>query len=101
MKYIIKENQADKLSSFFESKVNEMGIEDLCRVEISRMATKKEISFVVDLYIDENFKNKLYDTGRPIRIHLDYIEYQIKQMLKQYGDFRFVFYEYETDCNSN
>lgn len=99
MKYIIKENQIDKLSSFFQSKIDEMDIEGLCYAKISKMATKKEIAFVVDLYLDENYKVRLYDTGRPIRIHLDYIEYQIKQMLKQYGDFRFVFYEYEIDCS--
>jgi hypothetical protein len=101
MKYIIKENQIDSLSAYFQSKLNEMEIEGLCRAEISRMATTKEISFVVDLYIDENFGKRLYDTGRPIRIHYDYIAYQIKQMLRVYGEFRFVFYEYLIDCNSN
>lgn len=101
MKYIIKENQVDKLSSFFQSKIDEMEIEGLCRAEISRMVTKKEISFVVDLYLDENYKVKLYDMGRPIRIHLDYIAYRIKQMIKQYGNFRLVFYEYEIKCDNS
>lgn len=101
MKYIIKENQIDKLSSFFQSKIDEMDIEGLCHAEISKMATKKQISFVVDLYLDENYKVRLYDAGRPIRIHFDYIAYRIKQKINEYGDFKLNFYEYEVDCPKN
>ena len=99
MKYIIKENQVDKLSSYFQSKIDEMDIEGLCYAKISKMATKKEIAFVVDLYLDEDYKVRLYDTGRPIRIHFDYIAYRIKQKIKEYGDFKLNFYEYEIDCS--
>jgi hypothetical protein len=99
MKYIIKENQIDKLSSFFQSKIDEMEIEGLCYAKISKTADKKMISFVVDLYLDENYKVMLYDMGRPIRIHFDYIAYRIKNQLKSYGDFKFNFYEYEIDCS--
>ena len=101
MKYIIKENQIDKLSSYFQSKIDEMDIEGLCYSKISKMATKKQVSFVVDLYIDKDFGVKLYDMGRPIRIHYDYIAHRIKHKIKEYGDFKLNFYEYETDCDPN
>jgi len=99
MKFIIKENQFDKLSNYLESKVNDLKIEGLCYVKISRMATKKEIAFVVDMYLDADWVDQLYNEGRPLRIHKDFVEYQIKNHLKSYGDFRFVFYEYDTKCN--
>lgn len=99
MKYIIKENQIDKLSSFLQSKIDKLEIEGLCYAKISKMATKKEIAFVVDIYLDANWVEQLYNDGRPLRIHKDFVEYQIKNHLKSYGNFKLNFYEYETkDC---
>jgi hypothetical protein len=101
MKFIIKENKFDFLSNYLESKVNDLKIEGLCYVKISKMATKEEIALVVDMYLDADWVDQLYNEGRPLRIHKDFVEYQIRNHLRPYGNFRYVFYEYETKCNSN
>lgn len=98
MKYIIKENQGNRLSSILQSKVNSLKIEGLCRVEISKMSIKNDILLSIDVYLNEKYVQELHDDNRPVRIHLDYIQYQIKQELKSYGNFKIKFNEYREKC---
>ena len=89
MKFIIKESKLDKLSNYLESKVNDLKIEGLCYVKISRMVTKKEIAFVVDMYLDADWVEQLYNNGQPLRINKDFVEYQIKNHLKLWMKMKF------------